>query len=58
MIKLEFWKQVHSKWVSNTDGVPSHIKNDASAGSGESKEDIDAKIDELENEDKVDLSDF
>lgn len=58
MIKPEFWKQVHSKWVSNTDGVPSHIKNDASAGSGESKEDIDAMIDDLEKEDNVDLSDF
>lgn len=58
MIKPEFWKQVHSNWVSNTDGVPSHIKNDASAGSGESKEDIDAMIDDLEKEDNVDLSDF
>lgn len=58
MIKPEFWKQVHNKWVSNTDGVPSHIRTDAGAGSGESKEDIDAKINELEKEDNVDLSGF
>jgi hypothetical protein len=58
MIKPDFWKQVHSKWVSSTDGVSSHIKNDASAGSGESKEDIDAKIDELEKEDNIDISGF
>ncbi len=58
MIKHEFWKQVHNKWVSDTDGVPSHIKNDASSGSGESKEQIDDIIDDLEKEDKVDLGDF
>lgn len=58
MIKLEFWKQVHNKWVSNTDGVPSHIRTDAETGSGESKKQIDDIIDELDREDNVDLKDF
>ena len=58
MIKHEFWKEVHNKWVSDTDGVPSHIKNDAAAGSGETTEEIDDIISNMEKEDEVDMTDF
>lgn len=51
MIKLEFWKKLHNKWVSDSDGVPSHIKNTAAKVDHKKASDIDAIVEDSSDDD-------
>ena len=55
MIKLEFWKKLHSKWVSDTDGVPSHIKAAAAKVDGKTAAEIDKEVDNFDDDDFKDF---
>ena len=51
MIKLEFWEKLHSKWVSDSDGVPSHIVNTAANVDGKTAAEIDAVVEDDSDDD-------
>ena len=51
MIRLEFWEKLHSKWVSDTDGVPSNIVNIAADVDGKTGAEIDAVVEDDSDDD-------